>query len=372
MLTGINFVRSCLKTQNKRQPLPNLLVAPQIHCPFCHINLWISQHRKRTIIGLDETVELLLRDKKCPSLNCPQPHLRYRDPQEPLWAPPGSQFGMDVILEIGNMRFRKAMSFSSIHQELLGRQVPISLMAVQYQCRKFQTLINAQVSPSSGAIFSALKQRGFILPIVDGITFGGGESVIYLIMDSLSGLPLFGREMTVRGKDDLVPFIAQVKTLGLPIIGVVSDKEKGLAPAISKALDGVPQQFCQLHYVQNVAKPLQDDLAGLGKEIREQEEKLREFQRELIRLEARSQAGNEEMPADVEIAKAFCEAGRAAARRCGRELTEPAALKQHEEIRRVEQAVVRARRKKGGIGNTLTVCEKSCNPHRKRTSLRGA
>lgn len=361
-----------MKTQNKRQPFQSLLVAPQIHCPFCHINLWICQHRERVIIGLEETTEILIRDKKCPSLECPHPQLRYRDPQEPLWAPPGSQFGLDVILEIGNMRFRKAMSFNSIHQELVERQVPISLMGVQYQCRKFQTLVNAQVSPGSGAMFSALKQRGFILPVIDGITFGGGESVIYLIMDSLSGLPLFGREMAVRGKDDLVPFIAQVKQLGLPIIGVVSDKEKGLATAIGEALDGVPQQFCQLHYIQNVAKPLQDDLASLGKENREQEEKLREFQREIIRLETKSQAANEAIPADVEIAKAFCEAGRAAARRCGRELTEPAALKQHEEIRRVEQAVVRARRKKGVIGTTLTACEKSCNQHRKRTSLRDA
>ncbi|MEI7590421.1 MAG: transposase [bacterium] len=278
---------------------------------------------------------------------------------------------MDVILEIGNMRFRRAMSFNSIHQELMEQEVPISPMGVQYQCRKYQALVNSQISPASGAIYGTLKKRGFILPIVDGITFGNGEAVVYLIMDSLSGLPLFGREMVVRGKDDLVPFISQVKGLGLPIIGVISDKEKGLAPAITEALAGVPQQYCQLHYIGNVAKPLDDDLANLGKENREKEEELRKFQREVIRLETKAQAANEEIPADVEIAKALCEAGRAAARRCGRELTEPAAIKQHEEIRRVEQAVVRARRKKGVNGNTLPACEKSCDLHQKLISLRG-
>lgn len=342
-----------LMNRNERQLVPNLLVASQTNCPFDHTALWISQHRERTIIGLEETVFLTMIDKKCPSPDCTQPHLRYRDPQEPLWAPSGSHFGLDVILEVGRMRFRKSMSFNSIHGELVERKVPISPMAVQYQCRKYQALVNCQISPISGAIFNALKKRGFILPIVDGVYFGEGEPVVYLIMDALSGLPLFGSEILVRGKKDLIPFIAQVKQLGLPIIGVVSDKEKGLAPAIAEALSGVPQQFCQRHYLGNVAKPMAKDLAGLGEEVEKTEEQLREFQRELIRIEAAAKVDNTALPADLETAKNLCEAARAATRRCGRVMTEPAAIKRHEEIRRVEQAVVRSRRKKGVIGNTL-------------------
>jgi len=107
----------------------------------------------------------------------------------------------------------------------------------------------------------------------------------------------------------------------------VSDKETGLAPAIAEALPGSPHQFCQRHYLGNVSKPMDKDLAHLGEEIRVKEEELREFQRDLIRLEARTKEEGKPVPADLKTAKEFCEAARAAARRQGRATTDPPALK---------------------------------------------
>lgn len=332
--------------------LPVSLVAPQTQCLFCHgTHLWISQHRERTIIGLEKTLCLTMRDKKCISSACPQPQVRYRDPQESFFAPPESHFGLDLILEIGRLRFSKAMSFKSIHEDLQVRNVPISLMGVQYQCRKYQDIVACQVSPFSEAIIQKLKKRGFILPVIDAVHYGEGEAVVYLIIDSFSGLPLFGWETLVRGRVDLVPFIAQLKSLNLPILGIVSDKESGLAPAIAEALPGVLHQFCQRHYLSNVAKPMEKGLADLGKIIREKEEKLREFERKIIRLETKLKSEGKTPPADLEIARDLCGAARTAARRHGRNLTDPPALKRHTEIKRVERAVKQANRKKGGIGN---------------------
>ena len=47
---------------------------------------------------------------------------------------------------------------------------------------------------------------------------------------------------------DLIPFIAQVNQIGVPILAAVLDKEKALVGAIAEALPGAKHQFCQLHY----------------------------------------------------------------------------------------------------------------------------
>jgi hypothetical protein len=306
-----------------------------------------------------------MRDKRCPSPACPQPHLRFRSTEESRIALPRDKIGLDVILEVGHLRFHQRLGFPRLHATLIERGVPISLMGVQYQSRKYEALVACHVTEAQDEIFGKLRARGFLLPIVDAVHFGGGEAVVYLIIDGLTGIPLFGWETMVRGKIELVPFIRQLATLDLPIIGIVSDKETGLAPAIAEALPGVPHQFCQRHYLHNVAKPLEKDLAALGEDVRVREEQLREFQRDLVRLEAKAQAAGRPVPADLEVAKEFCEAARAGARLHGKATTDPAAIKRHKELERVQKAVSKAARKKGGTGKSFKSCKRSFGRHKK-------
>ena len=322
MVGGFCYVK------NENRSTRTMVLTPDAEiCPICGAPLRICQHRERSVIGLDETLQLIMRDKKCSSLECPQPRLRFRNLEEPRIVLPSSSFGMDVVLEIGYMRFQKCKSFPQIYSTLTERRFPISPMAVQYQARKYEALIGCQISLPDSPALAKLRKRGFLLPIIDAVQYGGGEAVVYLIIDGLSGIPLFGWETMVRGKIELVPFIGQLKALHIPIIGIVSDKETGLAPAIAEALPGSPHQFCQRHYLGNVSKPMDKDLAHLGEEIRVKEEELREFQRDLIRLEARTKEEGKPVPADLKTAKEFCEAARAAARRQGRATTDPPALK---------------------------------------------
>lgn len=355
-----------------RDPKRVVLTAPDQLCPFCHTRLRISQHRKRAIRTIAEDLALVMRDKKCPSPTCPHPHLRYRSPEEALLALPHDRLGLDVVLEVGHLRFHQNLGFPRIHAALQDRGLPISEMGVQYQSRKYEALVSCRVTASQTAMFKKLAARGFLLPIIDAVHYGAGEAVVYLIIDGLSGIPLFGHETVVRGKIELVPFIRQLTTLGLPILGVVSDKESGLAPAIAEALPGAPHQFCQRHYLENVAEPMEQDLTALGEDVRKREEKLRKFQRDLIRLETKAKADGKPVPEDLPTALEFCEAARAAARTHGRPITNPSPLKRHNELKRVEKAVARASRKKGGIGNCSKGCKSFCSRLLKRVAGRAA
>jgi hypothetical protein len=317
--------------------------------------LQITQHRKRTIRRLNEILDLTLRDKSCRNSNqptCQGRHLHFRPVEEGFLALPGDHIGLDIILQIGALRMREDLSFPRIHARLGEQKVQISGMAVQYQFRKYLSLVGCQAGRADSRLIQQLRQQGVLLPIIDGIQFGTGEPTLYLIIDAFSRRALFGQELLCRGADDLVPFIRQIHELGIPILGVVSDKEKGLVPAIEKALPGVPHQYCQLHYIDNVAKPMEDDLQALGAEVRQTEENLRKLERTLIHQRQKAEQEHARAPSDLSIALELCQAARDEARRHARAPFDPPALKRHEGLQRVSDAVAEARQKKGGLGTT--------------------
>ena len=338
----------------ERVPVRRVLTAEAESCAVCGADTRVCQHRRRRIHDLDETIDLICRDTACTSPQCPNPRLRYRPMGEATLALPRLEFSLDVVLEIGSMRLRDDFSFPRIHRRLRERPspVPISPMSVQYQFRNYLSLVSCQVALKDGRLRDRLRRQGAILPIVDGIQFGSGDAVLYLVIDALSRQPLLGREIFCRSAEDLVPFLAQIKEIGVPIIAVVSDKERALVPAIEEALPGVPHQFCQLHYLKNIAKPMDDDLSSLGVEIRQTEETLRKFQRELIHKERKAEQKGEAVPDDLGVARELCEIARAVARCHGRAPLDPPALKRHEGLQKVAEAVGHARQKKGVHGQT--------------------
>ncbi len=329
------------------------LTAPQT-CPHDKAVMWIRQHRVRTLRTLSGAVKLTLRDTECQLDSCAGKGLIYRPYEEPLLALPDCSFGLDLVLKIGTLRVREGWSFPRIHAYLQKEcGVPIGSMTVQYLHRNYLALINCQVGATNGTLRQRLRKQGAILPIIDGIQFGEGDPVLYLIIDALSRQPLFGQEMVCRGAKDLTPFIRQLKTLEIPILAVISDKERGLVPAIEEALGkDVPHQYCQQHYIGNVAKKLEPDLKTLGEEVRQTESKLRELERDLTRIRDTNAEADKAIPTDLPVAMELCKAARAEARRHARGPYQPPALKRHEGLERVASAVGEARRKKKDPGCT--------------------
>ena len=247
-----------------REPVRRTFTASQKTCRKDGAKLWVSQHRVRTIHRLDESIEATFRDKGCPREGCADSHLRFRPPEESMLALSGSSFGLDVVTAIGAMRFRDDASFPRIHARLAEKGVPISPMAVQNQFRHYLALCSCQAGLTDPKLAAILRKQGVIVPVIDGVQFGEGDPVLYLIIDAISKRPLFGKELFCRSAADLVPFIRQIREIGVPILSVVSDKEKGLVPAIEEALPGTPhprplgqaappkgpdlRQLCQLHY----------------------------------------------------------------------------------------------------------------------------
>ena len=92
---------------------------------------------------------------------------------------------------------------------------------------------------------------------VDGLQPDVGHEVLWVLRDVLSGEVLLARSLLSSTRDDLAKLIREVsEALPVPITGVVSDGQDSIRKAVKKALDGVPHQLCQFHYLREAAKPI--------------------------------------------------------------------------------------------------------------------
>jgi hypothetical protein len=163
------------------------------------------------------------------------------------------------------------------------------------------------------------------------------------------------------------------RDLGIPILGIVSDKERSLVPAIAKVFPDTPHQFCQTHYLKNVAEPVEEEARALEEAAREVVTALRDVERRLERQGSAQEATAEvrPVPAPVEktpaadppsgpsenapaampetqVAAALARAGTTVGKVSGRPILEPAGLKRFERLEEVRRAAQKAARKKGG------------------------
>jgi hypothetical protein len=197
--------------------------------------------------------------------------------------------------------------------------------------------------------------------------------VLYVQRDAISNEVLYAERRLARAKEDLVPMLQRTAALtaeiGVPILGVVSDKERSLVPAIAEAFPGVPHQYCQTHFLSNVVEPLQEDDQELARAAKETVLELRKVQRMLERHcpeVAVGRVADKTLPgatpdvagqqppvdaspemAEASVAAALARAGTTAGVVSGRPITDPPGYKRVERLLQVRAAVKEAAQKRG-------------------------
>jgi hypothetical protein len=326
--------------------------------------------------------------KKCVAPECAHGALRYRSPEVGRLVLKGHEFGRDVVLWVGDQYFREHVSIPRLHRRLVQEfRVPICERSVGNLLRDYEGLCQC-VAGDSDRLRAKLKQQGGLVLCVDGVHFDAGSPVLYVQREALSGEVLYAERRLARGKEDLVPMLRRTAALAaeidVPIIAIVSDKERSLVPAIAEAFPGRPHQYCQTHYLKNVAEPLQADDQVLARAAAETVGNLRQVQRKIERacpavaieqqaptalappraetgapaVHARPAAeldgtaalravATDRAVAQAQLAAALARAGATVGSLSGRPITEPPGLKRVQRLCEVRDAVDRAARKKG-------------------------
>jgi hypothetical protein len=273
---------------------PLIYTAAEQVCSACGNPLSICQVIRRPVQALDGQFMLTRRDRQCRRQDCPAPR-----PRPVAYAPrdlravlPGRIYGLDVTLHVGERHLLDGVALGQITRDLNARGVPVDQRHTCRIFRDFLTLTTLERGDED-ALRARLRAQGGIVLMCDGVQFDERSPVLYLVWDAQSGTPLFGERKLYRGEDDLVPLLERVRQMDVPILGVVTDKEKGLVPAVQSVFPDVPYQFCHTHFLKNCAKPLQEDLTALQASVRRRAEAVREITKRVEECSRSAGAGVE-------------------------------------------------------------------------------
>ncbi len=316
-----------------RDYFAHMFTAAEGRCPACGREQQITQWRGRHVERLDGYHLLIMRDRRCPDFGCPGRAEIRRAPDEHRFALKKDICGLDVVFEIADRRLSDDVSFEEIQRRLAAKGVRLSLKTVCNAFKRFVALMSAR-SAESEEVKAGLRTQGGMIVLIDGIQYDDHSPVLYVVLDSISRTVLFAERHLVRSAEALKPFLQRLKAMDVPIKAFVTDKEKGLVPAIRAVFPGVPHQFCQLHFLKRCAAPLDKALARLGKEVDRAAEKLRKMRRALV--DAPAPASPVEAR-EREVAEKILIAAHAASKSSGRAPVKPTALKRHEQLVVVEE-----------------------------------
>ncbi len=323
----------------------HVFTAPEEVCRACQRRLRVVQRRGRHVQRFDGLHLLVMRDKRCSGRDCPGYGVIYRPPEELTFALKKDIFGLDIVLEIGELRLRANLPFSEIHKRLLERRLVIAERTVCDIFERFLALMDCR-NAENPAVRERLRAQGGMIVLIDGVQFDDHSPVLYVVTDLISHTTLFAERHEVRSEVALRPLLERVKAMEVPIVAFVTDKEKGLVPAIHGVFPDVPHQLCQLHFVKRCAEPLEKPLTQLGSEVARAAEKLRALRRKLDSGDVKPVPS----PAERQAASELLLAAHGASKVAGRAPFDPTALKRHARLLAVADAAALAAAKKGGPG----------------------
>lgn len=268
----------------RNQPQPKadreeVLECVQQNCPYCDKRMWNKYDNYRTVRTLSGVVRLRLKIRRCYNKDCEKLGSVYRPEAEGKWALPQHEFGLDVVVLVGALRYGQHRSVPEIHQQLQGRDICIGQRSVSHLIERYEELLTLNLSNKQRLQEIDHEYRRVILAI-DGMQPDVGHEVLWVIRECLSGEILLARTLLSARSEDLAVLLGEVKeAIGVPIAGVVSDGQPSIRKAVEVALPQVPHGLCHFHYLREAAKPIYAADRHAKKELKKQVRGVRTIER---------------------------------------------------------------------------------------------
>jgi hypothetical protein len=163
-----------------------------------------------------------------------------------------------VIAQIGWLRQMHCERFEAIHEALQSRlQICESEVRLLYHDR-YLPLLACHERQYLEELRAVSEHRGLILSL-DGLAPEGGEPQLWLVRELQLGLTLRSGWLSQQDQDTFVNFLQPIADLGLQVTAVMSDKQRGLEPAVPLVFPHTKHGFCQMHYLKNAAEPVAEE-----------------------------------------------------------------------------------------------------------------
>ena len=226
------------------------------NCPSCKGRMRIAYvSGPKLVQTMGGTITIVHLPKHCVQPGCTGQWVKCRSACWQQIAPRFCTYGYDVIAQIGWLRQSGKEQFAAI-RATLAQQIQISETQVRsLYHERYLPLLACHERRFEDQLREIALRNGLILSL-DGLAPEGGEAQLWVVRELTSGLTLRSGWLAKQDETTFVNFLQPIAALQLPVAGILSDKQRGLVPAVSVVFPQAKHGFCQIHYLGNAAEPV--------------------------------------------------------------------------------------------------------------------
>ena len=225
-------------------------------CPACggpmRVIYTSSLKMVQTMTGVIAIAQL---PKRCADPTCAGQATRWPSVRWLQTAPRGCTYGYDVMAQIGWQRQTGRETFASIHASMRSfLRIGETQVRMLYH-ERYLPLLACHERQHLGQLKDVAEYMGLWLSL-DGLAPEGGEAQLWVVRELRTGITLRSGWLAQQDEGTFVRFLQPIADLGWPVQAVLSDKQRGLVPAVAVVFPAAKHAWCQAHYLGNAAEPV--------------------------------------------------------------------------------------------------------------------
>lgn len=240
-----------------------------MECCECGGSLELQRHYqwRKTVQHLSGAVYIASQGGICVNPECSRKDEIVTSQEAQRLTLPECTYGVDVIAQIGWWRDKEHKDRAQIHSRLLGMGVQLSERQVDYLYNRYQILLACVGNQDRNRLQEVVDRRGGLKVSLDGLAPEGASEQLWVVREVESQITLVVAWLDKVDSETLQTLLHPVEELNLPILATISDKQPCVKKALEELWPDVPHQWCQPHYLSNLADPLYEQDRKLKTEM---------------------------------------------------------------------------------------------------------
>jgi len=222
-------------------------------CPRCHraSRVWKTHRREVATLGIGHFIAHETQGY------CPHCEGRPVFPAEDLHqlVPPGTRYGYDVLVHVGNALFSRCRNSKEIRRELGEKNIDISLREIDYLGRRFIVYLALVHEQSHEALKQFMGSTGGYILHLDGTCEGDSPHLMSTI-DGRSKIVLDNIKIPTENACQLIPFLRKIQQAYGDPIALVHDMGSAILHAVETVFPAVPDYICHFHFLKDIGNDL--------------------------------------------------------------------------------------------------------------------
>jgi len=165
------------------------------------------------------------------------------------------RFALDIWAKVIQHHFKHHLNYSLVVELMWDDwEVSISRGTVKHICEYFEMAGKQYMDEK---VLNEVKSSGRIVLSLDGAQPVKNEPSLWVFSDRLTGHVLLARNLDSAHASRLVDHFKEIETLfSVPIVAVISDKQRNIVNAVKRFKPEIPHVYCQYHFLNHVIEPI--------------------------------------------------------------------------------------------------------------------